>query len=60
MAKRKQTQRCGTTSESMIAFSCVCGFRWHNEKLKGKTDEALIVERDEAFMFHVDAMEQLG
>ena len=52
--------RHGTTSEGMIRWSCRCGGSWYNEQLKGKTDEQLIVERDEAFLNHVREMERQG
>ncbi len=60
--KRKQPPepKHGTTAEAMISWSCKCGGRWMNEQLKGKSDEQLIVERDEAFMRHVREMEQAG
>ena len=44
----------------MIAWGCICGGRWMNESLKGKTDEALLIERDEAFAQHEREMELKG
>lgn len=46
--------------ESMVAWGCLCGGRWMNEHLKDKTDEELLIERDEAFAFHLREMERQG
>jgi hypothetical protein len=46
--------------ESMMAWGCLCGARWMNEHLRGKSDEDLIVERDEAFARHEREMERQG
>jgi len=48
------------TSWSMIAFTCNCGGRWMNENLKGKKDEDLILEVQEAFARHEREMEDKG
>lgn len=68
MTRRKRREsppepRCGTTSESMVAWTCRCGGRWMNEKLRKedgvqKTDEELIIERDSAFLNHVREVER--
>lgn len=50
----------GTTSESMVAWTCKCGGRWANDRLKGKTDGELIIERDLAFERHVEDMQGGG
>jgi len=42
--------------ESMIAWGCICGARWMNETLKGRTDAELLIERDLAFDRHVEEM----
>lgn len=55
----------GTTAESMISWRCRCGEPWYNEKLRNadgtqKTDEQLVIEKDEAFLNHVREMEHRG
>lgn len=57
--------RHGTTSESMISWSCMCTEHWYNEKLRHsdgtqKTDEELVIEKDEAFAHHLREMEREG
>lgn len=46
--------------DSLIAWGCLCGARWMNDKLKGKTDDALEAEREAAFAHHVRDMERGG
>lgn len=46
--------------ESLIAWGCICGGRWMNEHLKGKSDSDLEIERDEAFARHELEMELQG
>ncbi len=48
------------TSRSMVAFTCACGGRWMNEFLKGKSDEDLTLEVEEAFVRHEREMEAGG
>lgn len=48
------------TAKSMVAYSCACGARWLNEFLRGKSDEDLIIEREEAFATHLREMERQG
>lgn len=61
----KPEPKHGTTSESMVAWRCKCGGCWRNDNLRHgdgqqKTDEELVVERDEAFLTHVREMEKGG
>lgn len=44
--------------ESLISFGCICGFRWMNEYLHGKSDDDLIIEREEVFASHLREMER--
>jgi hypothetical protein len=46
--------------ENMVAWRCTCGGSWNNEKLKGKSDEELLAERDASFATHISEMEQRG
>mgnify|MGYP001586199690 CR=1 FL=1 len=46
--------------DSMVSVGCLCGFRWHNHELKGKSDRDLIEERDCAFLEHCRDMEKAG
>lgn len=46
--------------DSLISWGCLCGARWMNERLKGKTDEALEAEREAAFEAHAREMERGG
>jgi len=48
------------TYESLVTFGCTCGFRWHNEHLRGKSDYDLNIEREEAFASHQWEMEKQG
>ena len=41
-------------SESLTTWICACGGRWMNDRLKGKTDWDLAIERDLAFEAHVN------
>lgn len=46
--------------ESLVAWGCLCGARWYNEQLRGKSDEDLILERERAFEDHVRQMQRQG
>ncbi|MDD5302043.1 MAG: hypothetical protein PHS14_02955 [Elusimicrobia bacterium] len=70
MSRKKKPEplpepRHGTTSESMVAWTCRCGGRWMNERMRKeggvqKTDAELVIERDSAFLDHVREMERQG
>lgn len=46
--------------ESLVAWGCLCGARWMNDKLKSKSDDDLAAERDAAFAYHETEMERGG
>jgi hypothetical protein len=46
--------------ETLVAWGCLCGGRWMNEFLKGKSDDDLIIERQEAYATHLREMERQG
>ena len=46
--------------ESLIAWGCLCGGRWMQEHLKGKSDEDLVIEREESYATHLRDMERQG
>ena len=58
--KKPDRQKHLTSYESLIAWGCICGARWLNEKLKGKSDGVLAAERDNAFYDHVKKMQAEG
>lgn len=47
-------------AESMVFCACVCGWRWYNESLKGKSDEDLLEERDREYETHIRELEKQG
>lgn len=57
MAQRRQRPIHRTSYETMIAWGCLCGARWMNEALKGKTDEELVAERTATYAEHLDDVE---
>ena len=47
-------------TESLVFCACVCGWRYYNSELKGKTDQRLIEDRDLAYELHIRELEGLG
>lgn len=58
--KKKERPMHKVSFESLVSWGCICGGRWMNEKLKGKTDAQLETERELAFDAHVADMEAKG
>ena len=45
---------------SMVRVRCACGWIWHNERLRGKTDDEISEETDGEFFRHWQAMRDQG
>lgn len=60
LQKKKDRPIHRISFESMIAWGCLCGGRFLNQNLKGKSDDDLILEREESFAQHQRDMEVGG
>lgn len=49
----KDKGRCEAIFKSMVLIVCSCGFRAHNEKLKGKKDKKIAEETMDEFLAHI-------
>jgi hypothetical protein len=47
-------------SKSMVRIRCCCGWLWHNEQLKGKTDLELEAEINFEWKRHQEQMKEAG